>query len=105
MLIQFDDVEERRIALRNMVGIEQRVWVQVDGFEPVYAVADEDFERSTEDKTSAVHFLRFELDSEMGQTLAGGESLSAGLQHGAYQHTIPTVSNAIVYSLRADLSC
>ena len=88
-----------------MVGIEQRVWVQVDGFEPVYAVADEDLERSTEDKTSAVHFLRFELDSEMGQTVAGGASLSAGIQHGAYQHTIPTVSNDIIYSLRADLSC
>jgi hypothetical protein len=105
MLIQFDDVEERRIALRNMVGIEQRVWVQIDGFEPVYAVADEDLERSTEDKTSAVHFLRFELDAEMGQTVAGGASLSAGIQHGAYQHTIPTVSNDIICSLRADLSC
>ena len=105
MLIQFDDVEERRIALRNMVGIEQRVWVQVDGFEPVYAVADEDLERSTEYKTSAVHFLRFELDSEMGQTVAGGASLSAGIQHGAYQHTIPAVSNDIICSLRADLSC
>lgn len=105
MLIQFDDVEERRIALRNMVGIEQRVWVQVDGFEPVYAVADEDLERSTEDKTSAVHFLCFELDSEMGQAVASGASLSAGIQHGAYQHTIPTVSNDIIYSLRADLSC
>ena len=105
MLIQFDDVEERRIALRNMVGIEQQVWVQIDGFEPVYAVADEDLERSTEDKTSAVHFLRFELDSEMGRTVAGGASLSAGIQHGAYQHTIPTVSNDIICSLRADLSC
>jgi hypothetical protein len=105
MLIQFDDVEERRIALRNMVGIEQQVWVQIDGFEPVYAVADEDLERSTEDKTSAVHFLRFELDSEMGQAVAGGASLSAGIQHGAYQHTIPTVSNEVICSLRADLSC
>ena len=105
MLIQFDDVEERRIALRNMVGIEQRVWVQIEGFEPVYAVADEDLERSTEDKTSAVHFLRFELDSAMGQTVAGGASLSAGIQHGAYQHTIPKVSNDIICSLRADLSC
>ena len=105
MLIQFDDVEERRIALRNMVGIEQQVWVQIHGFEPVYAVADEDLERSTEDKTSAVHFLRFELDSEMGQAVAGGASLSAGIQHGAYQHTIPTVSNEFICSLRADLSC
>ena len=105
MLIQFDDVEERRIALRDMVGIERRVWVQVEGCEPVYAVADEDLQRSTEDKTSAVHFLRFELDSEMGQAVASGASLSAGIQHGAYQHTIPTVSSDIIYSLRADLSC
>ena len=105
MLIQFDDVEARRIALRNMVGIEQRVWVQVDGFEPVYAIADEDLERSTEEKTSAVHFLRFELNSKMGQAVASGASLSAGIQHDAYQHTIPTVSSDIVYSLCADLSC
>jgi hypothetical protein len=104
MLIQFDDVEERRIALRNMVGIEQRVWVRVEDFPPVYAIADEDLERSTEEKTSAVHFLRFELDSDMGQAMARGASLSAGIQHSAYQHTIPTVSSDIIYSLCADLS-
>ena len=104
MLIQFDDVEERRIALRNMVGIEQRVWVRVEDFPPVYAIADEDLERSTEEKTSAVHFLRFELDSDMRQAMARGASLSAGIQHSAYQHTIPTVSSDIIYSLCADLS-
>ena len=104
MLIQFDDVEERRIALRNMVGIEQRVWVRVEDFPPVYAIADEDLERSTEEKTSAVHFLRFELDSDMGQAMARGASLSAGIQHSAYQHTIPTVSSDIISSLCADLS-
>ena len=104
MLIQFDDVEERRIALRNMVGIEQRVWVRVEDFPPVYAIADEDLERSTEEKTSAVHFLRFELDSDMRQAMARGASLSAGIQHSAYQHTIPTVSSDIISSLSADLS-
>ena len=104
MLIQFDDVEERRIALRNMVGIEQRVWVRVEDFPPVYAIADEDLERSTEEKTSAVHFLRFELDSDMGQAMARGASLSAGIQHSAYQHTIPAVSSDIISSLSADLS-
>ena len=104
MLIQFDDVEERRIALRNMVGIEQRVWVRVEDFPPVYAIADEDLERSTEEKTSAVHFLRFELDSDMRQAMARGASRSAGIQHSAYQHTIPTVSSDIIYSLCADLS-
>ena len=104
MLIQFDDVEERRIALRNMVGIEQQVWVRVEDFPPVYAIADEDLERSTEEKTSAVHFLRFELDSDMRQAMARGASLSAGIQHSAYQHTIPTVSSDISSSLSADLS-
>ena len=104
MLIQFDDVEERRIALRNMVGIEQRVWVRVEDFPPVYAIADEDLERSTEEKTSAVHFLRFELDSDMRQAMVRGASLSAGIQHSAYQHTIPTVSSDIISSLCADLS-
>ena len=104
MLIQFDDVEERRIALRNMVGIEQRVWVRVEDFPPVYAIADEDLERSTEEKTSAVHFLRFELDSDMRQAMARGASLSAGIQHSAYQHSSPTVSSDIISSLSADLS-
>src|SRR5690606_29919937 len=60
-MIEYTDVEERKAALARMVGIEDRVWVRVDGFDPVWAIADEDLERETQDKTSSVHFLRFEL--------------------------------------------
>ncbi|GIT25091.1 MAG: hypothetical protein CM1200mP41_11350 [Gammaproteobacteria bacterium] len=82
-----------------MVGIEQRVGSGSRTSPRVFAIADEDLERSTEEKTSAVHFLRFEMDSDMRQAMAGGASLSAGIQHSAYQHTIPTVSSDIISSL------
>ena len=62
MLLEYEDVDERKVALGQLRGVEDRVWVQVGGFERVHAIADEDLERSTDEKTSAVHFLRFELD-------------------------------------------
>ena len=105
MMIQFEDVDERRTALASLVGVEQLVWVCVEGHEPVYAVADEDLERSTEEKTSAVHFLRFELDPEMALALARGASLSAGGDHDAYRHALQRVPDDTMRSLCADLSC
>ena len=83
MMIEYPDADERRAALRRLVGIENEVWIQVDGFEPVFAIADEDLERSTEDKTSAVHFLRFELDPARVEALRAGAGLSAGCRHPA----------------------
>ncbi len=83
MMIEYPDPDERREALRRLVGIENEIWMQVDGFEPVFAIADEDLERSTEDKTSAVHFLRFELDPAQIGALKAGAGLSAGARHPA----------------------
>lgn len=81
LMIEFTDVAERRRRLQEMVGIEHRVWMQVDEQSRVFAIADEDMERSTEDKTSSVHFLRFELSGAMLSALAGGAAVQAGVDH------------------------
>lgn len=79
MLIQYEDIEERRKALEELVGVEHKVWLEVEGCERIFAIADEDLERSTETKTAAVHFLRFELTPEMTSALRGGAGLKFGL--------------------------
>jgi hypothetical protein len=103
-MIEYGDVEKRRVALMQMVGIEHRVWVQVDGCERVYAIADEDLERATEDKTSSVHFLRFELTPEMVAAVKYGAGIGMGIEHEAYTHTVPAVADNVRRSLAADLS-
>ncbi len=85
MLIEYPEVEERRRMLGLLRGIEERVWVQVDGYERVYAIADEDLERETEEKTSSVHFLRFELAAPMRERLRAGAGVSVGLDHAQYR--------------------
>jgi hypothetical protein len=103
MMIEYEDIEERRRMLAKLVGIEDRVWVQVAGYEQVYAIADEDLERSTEEKTSAVHFLRLELTPEMSRALKQGAGLSMGVDHPAYQTTLDPVPAGIRASLLRDL--
>jgi len=103
MMIEYEDVGERRRMLTQLVGIEDRVWVQVAGFERAYAIADEDLERSTEQKTSAVHFLRLELTSEMSRALKQGAALSMGVDHPAYQAALDPVPSTIRASLLCDL--
>jgi hypothetical protein len=103
MLIEFEDVAERRAALSRLRGIEDRVWVQVGGFARVYAIADEDLERETDEKTSAVHFLRFELDRRMAQALKNGATLGIGVDHPAYAAEIPAVGDATRKALSEDL--
>lgn len=85
-MLEYQDVEERKVQLARLRGIENLVWVQVDGFGPVPAIANEDLERSSEEKTSAVHFMRFELDSEMVAALKGGAELVFGVDHQNYRH-------------------
>ena len=80
-MIEYADVEERREALSRMVGIEDRVWVRVEGMDKVYAIADEDLERATEDKTSAVHFLRFELNRDSIAAFKLGTAIQFGIDH------------------------
>ncbi len=102
MLIEYPDVDERRRMLALLKGIEDRVWVQVHGCECVYAICDEDLERETEEKTSAVHFLRFELSAAMKAALAGGAALHLGVDHPAYTATIDA-GTALRTSLLKDL--
>jgi len=103
MMIEYEDIEERRHMLTRLLGIEDRVWVKVAGFERVFAVADEDLERANEQKTSAVHFLRFELTTEMSRTLKQGKGLSMGVDHPAYQSILDPVPLPIRESLLKDL--
>jgi hypothetical protein len=84
LLIEYPDVEERQVMLARLKGVEDRVWVQVDGHERVSAIADEDLERENEEKTSAVHFVRFELTVAMKRALAAGARLAIGVDHADY---------------------
>ena len=104
MLIEYEDVEERRIALGKLRGIEDRVWIHVAGFPRVGAIADEDLERENDVKTSAVHFLRFELTPPMVAAMKSGAALAIGVDHPAYEVTIAQVTAATRAALVADLS-
>ena len=102
-MVEFPEVEERRAMLSQLVDIENRVYMQVADFDRVFAVADEDLERADEDKTSAVHFLRFELTPAMVQALKDGAALAAGIDHENYQVEIAPVSDNTRLSLLGDL--
>lgn len=102
MLIEYVDESERRIALTKLKGIEDKTWVQVEGSKKVYAIADEDLKRENETKTSAVHFLRFELTQEMAAALKYGVSLTMGIDHAQYSVAM-NVSNQTRTALVNDL--
>lgn len=104
MLIQYPDVEERQHKLTQLIGIENNIWMQVEGFDKVYAIADEDLERDTEEKTSAVHFMRYELDDEMIAAAKTGAAISAGVDHENYQAIVKPIATNIRDSLTSDLS-
>ena len=92
-MFEWDDPEERRKWLSRLVGAEDRIWVQVEGFDKVYAIANEDLERSTQDKTSSVHFLRFELTPEMIEALKKGAKLKVGVEHPEYNYEVEVPEN------------
>jgi Protein of unknown function (DUF3501) len=102
-LIEYADAETRRVQLERLRGVEDRCWVQVAGCQKVYAIADEDLERENEFKTSAVHFLRFELSESMVARLKAGAALSLGIDHPAYQHDLAPVPANVRDALAADL--
>ena len=104
MTLEYDDAEERKQALAAMIGIEDRVWMRVAGFEPVFAIADEDLQRATEDKTSSVHFLRFEFAPAMRIALEENTGLSAGVDHRAYRHALDPLPDAVCAALIADFA-
>lgn len=102
-MVEFAEPEERKIALQRLVGIEDRVWVQITGFGKVFAIADEDLDRATQDKTSAVHFLRFELTDAMIAAAREGANLAMGIDHRNYNYTVGSVTNTVRQSLVVDL--
>jgi hypothetical protein len=104
MLIEYPDAEERRVMLARLKGVERRVWVRVEGCAPVYAIADEDLERENEEKTSSVHFLRFELDAGMRARLGQGARLAIGVEHPAYRAALDPVPAEIRSALAQDLA-
>jgi len=104
MMIEYADAGERKAALQRLVGIENAVWMAVGKHEPVRAIADEDLERSADGKTSAVHFLRFELGRELIDDLKAGAPLGAGVSHEAYSVTIDPLPQMLHESLIADLA-
>jgi hypothetical protein len=102
-MMEYPDAEERRKALAELKGVERRVWVRVAGFDPVYAIADEDLEREDETKTSSVHFMRFELTPEMRRAVKAGAAIAAGIDHERYRHSVEAVAPAVRDSLALDL--
>ncbi len=87
-MIEYPDPTIRAAQLEKMVRIEDLVWMQVGEYDKVWSIADEDLERSTENKTSAVHFLRFELSDEMAQSLKSGDAWQIGVQHPVYTYEL-----------------
>ena len=102
-MVEFPDIAERKAMLTQLVGIEDRIYVHVADFDRVYAIADEDLERADEEKTSAVHFLRFELPPEQIAALKSGAALIAGIDHDNYHVEISPVPDNVRASLINDL--
>jgi hypothetical protein len=103
LLLEFPDPDERRMALEKLIGVEDRCWVRVSEMERVFALADEDMERENEEKTSAVHFLRFELSPSMVEAMKSGASLSIGVDHDNYRHLLSPLPEPIRNALSRDL--
>lgn len=102
-MMEYAVEEERKQALAKLIGVEARIWLQVEGFDKVRPIANEDLDRSTEEKTSSVHFLRFELSQEMIDALKGGAALSAGIDHPNYDHRVDDIPSPVRESLISDL--
>ncbi len=102
-MLEYEDAAERANALRQLVGIEDRVWARIGEAEPVWAIADEDIERSREEKTSAVHFLRFQFADEQVQAALNGSTVGIGIDHPSYDHQIAALDPAVRDALVADL--
>jgi len=104
MLIEYGNVAERKVALAKLIGIEDRLFIQVEGQARVYAIADEDLERETAEKTSAVHFVRFELTPEMKSALKSGAQMMVGCDHPNYPVHLEELPQETLAALLKDLS-
>jgi len=103
LLLEFPDPEARQVALSKLIGVEDRCWIRVSEMERVFAIADEDLERENAEKTSAVHFLRFELSPSMIEAAKSGGSLSVGVDHENYRHSIAPLPTPVRDALTLDL--
>ena len=103
LMIEEADVDKRRHLLARLIGIEDRVWLKVGAHEKVYAIADEDLDRDTAEKTSSVHFLRFEMSPEMIRDARNGAKLGFGIDHAEYTHQVVPVAEPMREALLADL--
>jgi hypothetical protein len=101
-MIEFPDPAERSQRLATMIGIEDKTWMQVGGFDKIYPIADEDLERDSAEKTSSVHFMRWELTPEMAQAVKDGAGIKAGIEHDSYDYTVDVPAN-VRDSLAKDL--
>lgn len=104
MLIEYEDVDERARMLAKLKGIEDKIWLQVAGSEPVYAIADEDIERENDQKTSSVHFVRFELSPLIIRTLRSGADIAIGSDHPEYKIKLAEINPITRQALTADFS-
>ena len=102
-MLEYSDEAERRKMLARLIGIDKKVWVKVDGFDKVYPITNEDMERETQDKTSSVHFMRFELSKDMIAALKNGAGLSMGVDHPQYSFETGPLPENIRASLLEDL--
>jgi len=104
MMIEYIDVDERIAALAQLIGIDRKTWVQVEGFDKVFAISNEDLERETEEKTSAVHFMRFELEPNMVIAVKEGAAISVGIDHENYTHAVSPVPENYRQAMANDLA-
>ena len=104
LMIEYGDPDERAVALKQLLNVEHCIWMQVDGYDKVTPIADEDLERATEEKTSSVHFLRFDLTQDMISAAQSGKAISLGVDHPAYTHHLSPLADHYRESLVADLS-
>jgi hypothetical protein len=102
-MLEYTDVEQRRAALQALHGIEDRVWLRAGDGQRIWAAADEDMERSTDEKTSAVHFLRFELDDGTCREIKSGAALAVGIDHDHYGYQVDPIADNIRAALAADI--
>lgn len=104
MMIEYVDATERVAALKQLIGIDKQTWVQVEGYDKVFAISNEDLDRETEDKTSAVHFMRFELTAEMIAAVQNGTNINVGIDHDKYMHSVVPVPENYRQAFANDLS-
>ena len=103
-MLEYVDPDERRRQLARLIGVEDKVWIKVADGKRVFAIADEDMQRETEEKTSSVHFLRFELAESDARQLKAGASIGAGIDHENYRHEIAALAPPVRDSLAADMA-